>query len=54
MQTRLSYLFVNQTSTPFLINGTPAYTLFTSVLYYLGLSILLWLTGNGLVQHDDL
>lgn len=54
MQTRLSYLFVNQTSTSFLINGTPAYTLFTSILYYLVLSVLFWLAGNALVQHDDL
>jgi len=54
MQTRLSYLFVNQTSTSFLINGTPAYTLPTSIPYYLVLSVLFWLTGNALVQHDDL
>lgn len=54
MQTRLSYLFVNQESTSFLINGTPAYTLSTSVLYYLVLSVLLWLTGNTLIQHVDL
>lgn len=54
MQTRLSYLFVNQTSTSFLINGTPAYTLSTSILYYLALSVLFWLAGNALVQHDDL
>lgn len=54
LQTRLSYLFVNQTSTSFLINGTPAYTLSTSILYYLGLSILLWLIGDALIQHDDL
>lgn len=54
MQTRLSYLFINQTSTSFLINGTPAYTLSTSVSYYLALSIVLWLTGNTLIQPDDL
>lgn len=54
MQTRLSYLFVNQASTSYLINGTPAYTLSTSIQYYLVLSVLLWLTGNTLTQHDDL
>jgi len=45
MQTRLSYLAVSQ--------GT-VYTLSTSILYYLILSILFWLTGNALIQHDDL
>jgi hypothetical protein len=54
MQTRLSYLFVNQASTSFLIKGSPAYTLPTSILYYLVLSVLLWLIGDALVQHDDL
>ena len=54
MQTRLSYLFVNQASTSFLINGTPVYTLPTSILYYLVLSVLFWLIGNALIQHDDL
>ena len=54
MQMRLSYLFVNQASTSFLINGTPAYTLPTSIPYYLVLSVLFWLIGDALVQHDDL
>ena len=54
MQTRLSYLFVNQASTSFLITGAPAYTLPTSILYYLVLSVLFWLAGNALIQHDDL
>jgi hypothetical protein len=54
MQTRLSYLLVNQASTSFLIKGSPAYTLPTSILYYLALSVLLWLIGDALVQHDDL
>lgn len=54
LQARLSYLFINQTSSPYLINGKPVYTLPTSILYYLVLSVLFWLAGNALVQHDDL
>ena len=50
MQMRLSYLTIVNEYFYF----HTFYTLPTSILYYLVLSVLFWLIGDALVQHDDL